>query len=469
MDLLVSLLGFCTEAQKAGKTIINDDDASEMQLNAFEFRDYRTTLEPLQHKVLERVVNQWCAMLVKGKTMKVNDFEEKVYLDKDMANLEYSGELFPLRAISRIEMFKDTDDMMMDVPWGLDITFAFLKGDSSLRFNFSQERHRLNFTLTLRILRTRDPTLDPGNECEVITKDDEEDEDDEEKKKFGKLVTSERFNVETDGIPIVFSVSDLKIHKKLVSTSRHTYLEFFIRYPRQDKFLYARSGTTHIPQTVLAAEDRSKPPKKKEEEEEEEDKKKKDDKGEEVLCTMKFDLKNVKLKVPKVPHTIFGRLMAKDDYFPTAIATFEIEIKKSHLQDRRAVDAAELEARAKTIKKSKKKGLTIADGMRTEPELMAVPVMSSWKFHDDEVSSKIGTLNMYLLGYLLDREKPKQTKKKEDRGSEEKDGDREGDGEEEEENEEQGEDEEEGSEQEGSAEEGSAEEGSEESKEEEED
>jgi len=418
MDFLVSLLGFCTDAQKAGKIVINDDDASEMQLNAFEFRDYRTNLEPRKEKVLERVVNQWCAMLVKGKTMKINDFEEKVYLDKDMLNIEYSGELFPLKAISKMEMFKDTDDMMMDVPWGLDITFAFLKGDSSLRFNFTQERHRLNFALTVRILRTRDPTLDPGNECEIITNaEEDEEEEDEDKKKFGKVVAGERFNVEAEGIPIVFSVSEVKIIKKLVSTSRHTYLEFFIRYPRQDKFLYAKSGTTHIPQTVLQLEDASKHKKKKEEEED--DDKKKSEKAEEVLCTMKFDLKNVKLKVPKVPHTVFGRLMAKDDYFPTAIATFEVEIKKSHLQDRRQADAAELERRAKAAKKNRKKGKEVGEGMRTEPESLSIPVMSSWKFHDDEESSKVGTLNLYLLGYVLDKEKPKQEKKKKEEEEEE--------------------------------------------------
>merc|ERR1712048_823219 len=111
-------------------------------------------------------------------------------------------------------------------------------GDTSLRFNFEQERQRLNFALTLRILRTRDPDLDPANVVEVLTHKDDEDEDD------GR-----------------------------VRTSRHVYLEFFVRYPRQDKFICAKSPTTHIPQQVLLAEDaalRRKKEKKDEAEEEEE-------------------------------------------------------------------------------------------------------------------------------------------------------------------------------------------------------
>ena len=36
------------------------------QLSAFEFRHYRTSLEHNQQKLVERVVNQWVAMLVKA-------------------------------------------------------------------------------------------------------------------------------------------------------------------------------------------------------------------------------------------------------------------------------------------------------------------------------------------------------------------------------------------------------------------
>eukprot|EP00930_Biecheleria_cincta_P098801 TRINITY_DN90449_c0_g1_i1.p1 TRINITY_DN90449_c0_g1~~TRINITY_DN90449_c0_g1_i1.p1 ORF type:complete len:462 (-),score=102.68 TRINITY_DN90449_c0_g1_i1:156-1541(-) len=433
MELLLSILGACSDVQKSGKPpIIHDDDASDMQLNAFEFRNYRTSLQTAQHRLLERVVNQWCAMLVKGKTLKINDFEEKLFLDKDMMNLEYSGELYPLRAITRMEMFKDTDDMMMDVPWGLDITFSFMKGDSSIRINFAQERHRLNFALTLRILRTRDPSLDPSSNCEVLAKDDEDEEEDDEKAPFAKAAATQRFNVEDAGIPIVFSLVDLKIFQKLYSTSRHVYLEFFVRYPRQDRFLYAKSGTTHIPQAVLAAEDGKKKKKAAGEDDDKDQQNPADEKKDEVLCTMKFDMKNVKLKIPRAPHTIFGRLMAKDDYFPTAVGTFELDLKKSYLQDRREIDPAELEElRRQQKRKSGKKDKAVVDGMRTDPEMLSIPVISTWKSQDDMKPYKIGALGLRLIGYVLDVEK-KAKKRQGSSDNEEEEGQNEDNDEEEE-------------------------------------
>lgn len=445
MDFILSILGACSDVQKTGKApIIHDEDASDMQLNAFEFRNYRTSLESQQHRLLERVVNQWCAMLVKGKTLKINDFEDKLYLDKDMMNLEYDGELYPLRAITKMEMFKDTDDMMMEVPWGVDIKFSFLKGDSNLRLNFAQERHRLNFALTLRILRTRDPSLDPSSNCEVITKDDEDEEEDDEKTPFAKLATTQRFNVQETGIPIVFSLIHLKVFQKLFSTSRHVYLEFFVRYPRQDKFLYAKSGTTHIPQAVLAVEDGKK---KKKSAGEEEDKDKKgaiEEKKDEILCTMKFDLKNVKFKVPRVPHTIFGRLMAKDDYFPTAVATFEFDIKRSYLQDRRKIDPADLEELRRQNKKKGKRDKAVADGTRTDPETLTIPLTSTWKSQEDMLPLKIGVLGIRLIGYLHDIEKKNKGEEGSDdedagQGEEEEDEDDGDDGQEDAESEENGE------------------------------
>ena len=39
------------------------------QLSAFEFRHYRTGLEQSQQKLVERVVNQWVAMLVKARVV----------------------------------------------------------------------------------------------------------------------------------------------------------------------------------------------------------------------------------------------------------------------------------------------------------------------------------------------------------------------------------------------------------------
>merc|ERR1712187_1081513 len=154
------------------------------------------------------------------------------------------------------------------VPWCLEITFEGEMGETSLRFNFEQERQRLNFALTLRILRTRDPGLDP-NMPVTVTQEENEDEH-EEKPTFNKIVNTQHYNVDK-GIPIVFSVSDLKLYQKLQSSSRHCYLEFFVRYPRQDKFLYAKSPTTPLPQAVLLAEDAALRRKKEKKDELEED------------------------------------------------------------------------------------------------------------------------------------------------------------------------------------------------------
>mmetsp|Transcript_28440 Transcript_28440/g.60308 ORF Transcript_28440/g.60308 Transcript_28440/m.60308 type:complete len:481 (-) Transcript_28440:71-1513(-) len=401
MELLTGLLASCGSVQKANVRGEEDEDASEIQLNAFEFRNYRTTLEPGQQKLLERVVNQWCSMLVKGKTLKVNDFEEKVYLDKDLLTMEYNNEFYPLKAICKMEMFKDPDDMMHEVPWGLDITFEGAMGDSSLRFNFEQERQRLNFAITLRILRTRDPTLDPSQTVEVSAKDDEEDED-ADKPSFGKVVGTQHYDIEA-GIPIVFSVSDLKLYHKLASSSRHCYLEFFVRYPRQDKFLYAKSPTTHIPQNVMQAEDTNwrKKKEKKDEAELEQERKNEETKrsvlGQDIpISAMRFDLKNVKLKIPKVPHTLFGRLMAKDDYFPTAIGTFELEVKRAFLQDRREKD--ELTSRKSKSGKD--------DGSRKDPETVQIPMMSTTKMatqdSKEEKFVKLGLLTVRIIGYVTD-------------------------------------------------------------------
>merc|ERR1712060_881761 len=91
---------------------------------------------------------------------------------------------------------------------------------------------------------------------------------------FGQVVNAQHYNVE-NCVPIVFSVSDLKLYQKLQSTSRHTYLEFFVRYPRQDKFLYAKSPTTPLPQAVLLAEDAALRRKKEKKDEAEDDEERK--------------------------------------------------------------------------------------------------------------------------------------------------------------------------------------------------
>jgi len=189
------------------------------------------------------------------------------------------------------------------------------------------------------------------------------------------------------------SSADLKIYKLIQSTSRLVYLELFVRYPRQDKFLYAKSPTTPVPQKVLLTEDGAMRRKReqKEKEEENEDRRNRDSKSQTSSAaevpkdSMMFDLKNVKLKIPKVPHTIFGRLMAKDEYFPTAVGTFDFDVKRSALEDRR-------EGRRD-------------DNARKEPETLQIPVMSTWKMPGKggkEEFQRIGVLTLRLLGYVTD-------------------------------------------------------------------
>lgn len=402
METLINLLNSCSSMQKAVAKQNNDDAASEVQLNAFEFRNYRTTLEATQHRLVERIVNQWCAVLVKGKTLTVNGVREKILMDKDLLGLQYDNEYYPLKEMNRMEMFTDPEEAMEAVPYAIEMMFRLkvpltetkrlLVGEYDLRINFEQEQQRLNFALTLRVLRTRDPTLDPSVVLKVLAKDDEDNDDGQA---LGKVAGTYHYNVDA-GIPIVFSVSDLKIYKQIQSTSRLVYLEFFVRYPRQDRFLYAKSPTAPIPQKVLQTEEAALRRKKesKEDGDEEDDRRNRDGKDKTAAQTeqpkesMTFDLKNVKLKVPKVPHTIFGRLMAKDDYFPTAIGTFDFDIKKAFLEDRRE---------GRRDEKTKK-----------DPETLQIPMMSTWRVPGKggkEDFIRIGLLTVRVLGYIVDQER----------------------------------------------------------------
>jgi len=404
MDKIMGILGACNVVKKAEKTT-DEDDASDVQLNAFEFRNYRTSLDDPQQKLLERIVNQTASSLVKGKTLKVNNFEEKVYMDKDLLVLWYNGDWYPLRTVTKMDFFKDTDDMM-GAPWVVEVTFEGRDVERGLIFNFEQERQRLNFALTLRVLRTRDPALDVNQPMEVVFQEDEEDVEIEHKT-FNRIVSTQHYNIEDAGIPIIFSVSDLKLYQKLQSTSRHVYLEFFVRYPDQDRYLYAKSPTTHIPPQVMQTEDahyKRKKEKKEGDDTEQQLFKDKDGKPE-ALCTMRFDLKNVKMKVPKVPHQIFGRLMAKDDYFPTAVGTFDFKLDKTFLQDRRALEPDE---------KAKDHGGK--DDSQKEPIAIGIPMWSAMKVagkpsadkntkKEEDKIIQIGQLNVRILGYVVDSEK----------------------------------------------------------------
>merc|ERR1719453_2713423 len=89
---------------------------------------------------------------------------------------------------------------------------------------------------------------------DIIFQEDEEG-DEPEHRTFNRIVSTQHYNIQDAGIPVVFSVSDLKLYQKLQSTSRHVYLEFFVKYPNQEKFLYAKSPTTHIPPHVMQSDD----------------------------------------------------------------------------------------------------------------------------------------------------------------------------------------------------------------------
>eukprot|EP00927_Polykrikos_kofoidii_P070686 TRINITY_DN67094_c0_g1_i1.p1 TRINITY_DN67094_c0_g1~~TRINITY_DN67094_c0_g1_i1.p1 ORF type:complete len:475 (-),score=103.26 TRINITY_DN67094_c0_g1_i1:115-1539(-) len=405
MDLIVSLFNRCTSVSSGKAKVVADEDASEIQLNAFEFRNYKTVLESRQQKVVERIVNQWCAMLVKGKMMKINHFEEPITLDKDMLRLNYGGEILPLKALRKMTFFKDSDDMVVNTPCGLTLLFEGPVGSQKLVFHFPHSRQRLNFALSLRILRTRDPTLEPTQTAEVCF---EALDEDDEPLTFAKIISTEHYNVE-DGFPIVFSVSDLKLYEKVQSTSRHVYLEFFVRYPSQDKFVYAKSPGTHIPPQSLVNEDTAM--RKRNENRDDDDEEQKKEEAKKILgqdmpdAAMRFELKNVKLKLPKVPHTIFGRIMARDDYFPTAVATFEFVFQRSYMQDRRNIDPAE--------KRREKNGKD--DGSRKDPEVVSVPVFgvtrvgaagqkapSTNNSGSQEIpnQTKLGLLTLRCLGYV---------------------------------------------------------------------
>ena len=102
--------------------------------------------------------------------IRVNGFEEKTFLDKDLLNLELSDELYPLDALCRMTMRKESDDVVMNAPWILDLNFDFEEGEAVLSFSFEQERHRLQFALMLRILRTRNPRLNLAGTLLVKTR-----------------------------------------------------------------------------------------------------------------------------------------------------------------------------------------------------------------------------------------------------------------------------------------------------------
>ncbi|CAJ1376647.1 unnamed protein product [Effrenium voratum] len=408
MDVFMRLFGLCT-LEKADNS---EKDASDMQLSAFEYRQYQTRLEPSQQRLVERVVNQWVAMLVKGMVMRVNGFEEKTFLDRDLLNLELGGELYPLEALCRVEMFKESDDEIVNLPWVVELTFDFEDGETILAFAFDRERHRLQFALTLRVLRTRNAHLNLSGTFEVLNRDEDEDED--EGPSFHKMVTSNRYDVQGAGISVIISVGTLKINQHLRCNNRHVYLEFFSDYPRRDKFLYARSSYNNLPGTVLADSENKRELKDQEKSGADPDGKR--NRGDQALCKINFDMKNVKMKIPKVPFTIHGRLMAKDDFFPTAVANFELAITKAHLQDRRDSNSPK------------------------NPEAVDLPLLRAWK--NDDGPEEVAVLGLRFIGIVTEEMERKKNNSGARRNASNADGSGEAGSDEDEEEEEEEEDEE---------------------------
>eukprot|EP00438_Fugacium_kawagutii_P023120 Skav205622 [mRNA] locus=scaffold4676:47694:48875:+ [translate_table: standard] len=311
-------------------------------------------------------VNQWVATLVKGIIMNVNGVEEKTFLDRDLLNLELHGELYPLDAMCRMEMYKDSDDSIANMPWVLELVFDFEEGENLITFAFDRERHRLQFALTLRVLRSRNPHVDHDN-FEVLNRGDDEDD---AGPKLAKLISTNRYDVQGAGITLVLSLGALRVLEHLRSNNRHVYLEFFSDYPKRDKYLYARSSYNNLPGSALVVDGEHK--KKEDSNENKEGKKNKD----QALCRIDFDLKNVKLKIPKVPFKIHGRLMAKDDFFPTVVATFQLEITKDDVFDRRGNQS-----------------------VSKNPDFIELPLFRTWKGDGPEI---VASLSLRFLGYAKD-------------------------------------------------------------------
>lgn len=321
-------LNSCYGEKKEEDIFADTSDASEIQLNAVEFRNYRTRLDPKHQDVVGAIVNQWCAKLVRGKTMRVQHGVEKCFLDKDLLTFYVGNDAYILKNLKSMNFCKD---QYSDAQYILELSFEGTFHDADLSFGFEDNRERLHFALTLRILRSRDPTLDPEFECEVTWENPEQ-----KAVKFADISKVYRLHPDR-GFPVVFSISDVKVFSKVQATSRQLYLEFFVAYPSQDPWLYAKSPNTPMHPAMVAADEVV--GKRKAKEGDDLDRKKDKLMKSELerrapIAQLRFELKNVKIKVPQVPHTLFGRLMAKDEFFPTALGTFEIPIREQDFVDK---------------------------------------------------------------------------------------------------------------------------------------
>jgi len=215
--------------------------------------------------------------------------------------------------------------------------------------------------------------------------------------KFADLTKAYRLHPDK-GFPVVFSVSDVKVLHKFRTTSKNIYLEFFVTYPSQDPMLYAKSPTLPLQANLCTVED---PLKRMPKDDAEAEARRKarlmfdDLERRQPIGQLRFTMKNVKIRVPKVPHKVFGRLMAKDEFFPTALGTFEVDVEAQEF-----VDRSEAGKKAKNKEPEK------------EPEPFAVNIMSASKvsvWQKDQRTSdekevymhiEVATMTLRLMGYF---------------------------------------------------------------------
>ena len=66
-----------------------------------------SSLLPEHQTIVESILNHWCALLVRGKAMRVNNQIEKCYLDKDLLTFYVGNDSYLLKHMKSINFAKD--------------------------------------------------------------------------------------------------------------------------------------------------------------------------------------------------------------------------------------------------------------------------------------------------------------------------------------------------------------------------
>ncbi|CEL91789.1 unnamed protein product [Vitrella brassicaformis CCMP3155] len=243
--------------------------------------------------------------------------------------------------------------------YDLEAVFAGALASSTVRWRFGNRTDRLHFALALKILRSRDPQVTKMGVCHVerthVPKELPFSPTQRDQHLFA-LARREHFDPQ-HGHTVVLSVVDLLVTRALRTPSSQLYVELYVRYPLVDKYLYVRSKPALLPawaqwahgpggsqrhssmqvdvaiEEISAAEVDSYDPHKEFVGKEEAEMR-----SVNSVARIAFNLHNVKVKIPKCPHSIFGRLIATDEYFPTAIGTFRLSVGQQHMTYKRPDD-----------------------------------------------------------------------------------------------------------------------------------